>query len=194
MCRRFDPGPRRVAFAREIPVSATYPEQMSSTNKFEWHSVLDAPAIAIREPGRDGLEIYLDTMTVPLRDYGQFATANVVTIAGGQEKRHSHVLMSADEPKTFAHFLDDALKRPSGDRTASIFDDGMTFRIQGDRRGSWIVLCRAVPMPGPNDTWETFPEFSFTLGVAALQTAISELETLSAFMVAWSAQHASDGG
>ncbi len=161
--------------------------------KAEWHTV-GGPTVVIREPGHDGLEIQLNAMTAPVRNFSQFAFATVLTIAGAQEKRHPDVLMSAGEPATFADFLDTVLKAPRRHRTASVFDDGMTFKIEGDRRGSWSVLCRPVPMPGPNDTWETFPEFAFTLGVAALQRAISDLQTLSAFMSAWSAQHAEHDG
>jgi hypothetical protein len=138
-----------------------------------------APNAVIREPGADGLELQVRAMTVPGPTPGDFAVADVTTIAHGVEQRHGNVLISGDEPASLARFLEAALKSPREDRTASLFDDGMTFRIEGDSKGRWSVECHPVPAPPPDAISDTFPAFSFELGAEAMQRAIADLDVLS---------------
>jgi len=120
-------------------------------------------------------------MTIPEPGYGgaHAAMGDVVTVLRGIEERHTNVLMFTDEPGKLAAQLREALDKPRQDLTAAVFDDGMTLRIESNREGSWTVLCRPVPLPGPKDSWKTFPEFSFTLTIGELRTAIADLERLS---------------
>ncbi len=148
---------------------------------YQWIHV-HAPKATIRDVAADGLEIQVRTMTIPSPGHGLFATADVITIAQGIEKTHENVLLSGDEARSIARFLDDALKKPRRDRTASVFDDGMTLKIESDGHGRWKVESRPVPLPPPNATWDTFPVFSFELSAAGMQRAIAELEGLSRFL------------
>jgi len=164
-----------------LPVDrrVTYAADMGAGAELQWVHV-HAPDAAIREPGADGLELHVRATTVPGPTPGNFAVADVTTIAHGVEKQHENVLISGDDPGDLARLLDAALKTPVGDRTASLFDDGMTFRIEGDGHGRWSVECRPVNAPSPDDSSDTFPTFSFELGTAAMQQAIAELEAVSA--------------
>jgi hypothetical protein len=153
---------------------------VSASDLFRWQN-LEAPAVDIREPGGDGFVIRMRSRMVAASGYGGilYAIGDIVTVVRGEEERHGNVLMATGEPTVIARRLDDMLSRPQGDLTVSLFDDGMTLRIEGDGRGSWSILCRPVPMPGPEDKWKTFPVFSFSLGVASMQRAIADLEALS---------------
>ena len=179
-CTQRTPSDRPFSLS-EQPLTAPTIESMSPIAPFQWIDI-SAPRAVIREPASDGLEIHVRAMTLPIPDYGHFAKADVITVTHGVEMRHENVLLSGDEARTIARFLDAALKRPRGDRTASLFDDGMTVRIEGDGHGRWSIECRPVPLPSPTSTWETFPVYSFERGVAALQRAIADLETLSAHL------------
>jgi hypothetical protein len=147
----------------------------------KWTDV-DAPAVAIRSPGSDGLEIRVRKATVREPDYGDFAVAEVTTIAEGEAKRHDDHLLIGDEAGNLAGALWSALKKPQSDRTVALFDDGLTLRIEGDGAGRWTVACRPVPLPDPPDAWKTFPVYSFSLDAAALERAAVELERLSQFL------------
>jgi hypothetical protein len=147
----------------------------------QWMHV-HAPKATIRDLAGDGLEIQVRAVTVPSPGHGLFATADVLTVAEGVEKRHQNVLLTGDEARLMAGFLDNALRQPRGDRTASVFDDGMTLKIEGDGRGRWSLESRPVPLPPPTAGWDTFPVFSFELSAAAIQRAIAELELLSTFL------------
>jgi hypothetical protein len=153
---------------------------VSASDLFRWET-LEAPVVDIREPGGDGFVIRMRSRMVPAPGYGGilYAIGDIVTVVRGEEERHGNVLMATGEPTVLARRLDDMLRRPQGDLTVSLFDDGMTLRIEGDGHGSWSILCRPVPMPGPEDKWKTFPMFSFRLGVASMQRAIADLEALS---------------
>jgi hypothetical protein len=123
-------------------------------------------------------------MTVWSRDYsgGHFAHGDVLTVIGGVERRHENVLMWTMEPDELVKALKRSLARSKGDVTVSLFDDGMTLRVEGNGAESWRVYCRPVPMPPPGATWETFPEFDFTLTRSTIETAIFELRALSAVL------------
>ena len=151
---------------------------MSPRAAFEWVDI-DAPAAVLREADSDGLVINVRSMTLPLASYGDFYLADVTAVARGILTVHNHVLLTGDEAGMLAGRLDDALKRPASDRTVSLFDDGMTMKLEGDGHGRWLVECRPVPLPPPNATWDTFPVYSFGLGAAAMQRAIADLERLS---------------
>ena len=142
------------------------------------------PPASLRAPDGDGLIIQLNQMTIWSRDYsgGHFAHGDALTVNKGFEKRHENVLMWTMEPDDLVKHLRRSLNHPEGDATVSIFDDGMTLRIEGDGTGRWLVHCQPVPMPGPDATWETFPVFDFTLTRLTIETAISELRALSAVL------------
>jgi hypothetical protein len=121
-------------------------------------------------------------MTVPQPGYGgaHAAMGDVVTVKSGIEERHTNVLMFTDEPSRLSAQLEELLKSaPGRELTAVMFDDGMTLRIEQVKPGAWTLVCRPVPLPGPNDTWKTFPQFSFGLGTHEIHQAIAELQSLS---------------
>lgn len=162
---------------------------VSPNTPFRW-APAESPLVSIREPGGDGLGIHMLTAMAPEPNWGGivYAMGDVVTVVGGTEETHENVLMATSEPLTLAKRLDEALRKPRRDLTTSLFDDGMTLRIEGDGRGTWTAVCRPVPMPGPGATWKTFPQFTFSLGVAAMQRAIGDLEVLSGFFRAMEAK------
>jgi hypothetical protein len=167
---------------------------MTKSDAFQWRAV-EAPVVRIRRGGGDGLVIEIRTMTMPEPEYGgaHAAMGDVITVNDGVEERHTNVLMFTDEPRKLAGRLEEALNSPLGhDLTAVMFDDGMTLRIEHVGPGSWTLLCRPVPLPGPSDTWKTFPEFSFSLAAVEIQEAIADLQRLSAVLTpSWDGAEAS---
>jgi len=147
----------------------------------EWQDAT-LPEISLRASGGDGLTIRLRRMTTWSADYSGWAAGDVVTRAGGDEKRHENVLMGTDELGEFARFLRRALDEPRRDWTLSVFDDGMTLRITGDGPTLWRAYCRPVPVPGPGYSRGTFPAFGFTLTKSTMEEAISELAKLSSLL------------
>ena len=147
-------------------------------NDAEWRDAA-LPQISLRGSQGDGLTIQLRRISAWSADYSTVAAGDVVTIAGGAQKRLKNVLMGTDEVAEFGRFLRRAVDQPKTDWTLSVFDDGMTLRVEGDGTDRWRVDCRSVPLPGPGETWETFPSFGFTLTKQAIEGAISELAELS---------------
>ena len=85
------------------------------------------PAVILREPEGDGLEIHMNSRTVAegdLKDYRgmHFASGQVVTIEDGTQVQHN-VLMGTEEPRHLADLLSRALTTVVLDRTISLFDD-----------------------------------------------------------------------
>ena len=149
----------------------------------EWRETTLPPA-SLRGPDGDGLIIQIKQMTIWSRDYsgGHFAHGDVTTVDRGVERLHENVLMWTMEPDSLVGVLHRSLSHPKADVTVSMFDDGMTLRIEGHGADQWRVHCQPVPMPGPDATWETFPVFDFTLTRLTIETAISELRALSAVL------------
>ena len=95
---------------------------------FEWQPLV-APPAAIRDPDGDGLELKIESRTIPERNYGTYAMGQVTTIVAGTTANHQNVLLATDEPSKIADLLVRALSDGDLDRTISIFEDGMTMRI-----------------------------------------------------------------
>ena len=108
--------------------------------------------------------------------------AEVVTIAQGTRMAHADVLLVGDEARVLAGVLREVLEEPRRDRTVALFDNSMTFKIDGHSREQWTVECKPVPLPLPTDSWETFPVYSFELSLTAMEQAIADCERLSRFL------------
>jgi len=153
-----------------------YAVAISGRSEVQWREI-KAPPVAIGEADGDGLRIRVVSLSVPMPNFSRLAMAEVTTINGGQASRHQNALISAHEVRHLADALRFALSSPDRDGTVSLFDDGMTLRIEGfgDR---WTVTCRNVPSPPPGAKWSAFPEYSFEIGQQALRAAIAELGDL----------------
>jgi hypothetical protein len=148
---------------------------------FEWRDVI-VPSVIFRAPQGDGLEIHVSSRTVPETDYqGQgFAMGRVVTIAEGIQQNHENVLMGTTDPWVLANLLGDAASKSTIDRTISLFDDGMTIRIERFVDEMWSVTCRPISLPPPDADWKTFPEFTFVVNRTSLERARREAGVLGA--------------
>ncbi len=145
---------------------------------FEWRPLV-APPAAIRDPDGDGLELNVESRTVPEKDHGTYAMAQLTTVVSGNPAQHQNVLLHTDEPSRIADLLARALSDGDLNRTISIFDDGMTMRIERDGVDRWSVTCRPIPMPPPDARWSGFPAFAFRIHRAALEHARQQLNELS---------------
>ena len=142
------------------------------------------PAVILREPEGDGLEIHMNSRTVAegdLKDYRgmHFASGQVVTIEDGTQVQHN-VLMGTEEPRHLADLLSRALTTVVLDRTISLFDDCMTLKVNKAGEATWTITCRPVPLPPPGATWRTFAEFTFEVGRNEVEQARHSLWELAA--------------
>lgn len=133
-----------------------------------------------RGPDGDGLEIHIQCRTVPEVGYGNYAMGYVATVAGGAEVRHEDVLMDIADPSVLADLLTRATTSAAIDRTISLFEEGMTLRLERIDDETWNVICRPIPLPPPDASWKSFPEFSFVAGRSALERARREASVLAA--------------
>jgi hypothetical protein len=148
----------------------------------EWRDIT-VPAVILHEPQGDGLEIHVRSRGVTHdKDDGiRYAVGQVVTIVRGTEQRHENVLIGTKDPTHLANLLAAGTKS-AVDRTVSLFDDGMTIRIERSGPETWTLICRPISLPPSDATWKTFPEFSFTVGSQTLQQARRELGQLAGLL------------
>lgn len=145
---------------------------------FEWRPFI-VPLAAIRDPDGDGLELKIESRTVPEIGYGNFAKAQLTTVAAGAAVRHENVLLGTNEPSEIADLVARALNDGDLDRTISIFEDSMTMRIERDGVDRWSVTCRPIPMPPPDAKWNGFPAFAFQVHRPSLERARQQLSELA---------------
>jgi len=117
---------------------------------------------------------------VPEPSYSGYARGYVATIAEGTAQRHENVLMDIADPWHLADLLANAVTRSTTDRTISLFDDGITLRIDRLDDETWRITCRPVPLPPRDSNWKSFPEFSFVVGRTELERARREAGALAA--------------
>ena len=147
----------------------------------QWRDVV-VPSVIFRGPQGDGLEIHVSSRTLPEIDYQglHFAMGRVVTIVGRTQQNHENVLMEITDPSILADLLGEAASKSTSDRTISLFEDGMTLRIDRFVDETWNVTCRPISLPPPGAGWKTFPEFSFVVDRTSLERARREAGALGA--------------